>query len=45
MTTYVGLYSPPNTGMGLERNFSLALSIINPEKSFENHKTFHPENY
>ena len=38
----MGWYSPSNKWTELERNFSLTLSSINPERSLENHKIFHP---
>ena len=41
----MGEYSPSDKGMELERNFSLTLSIINPEISLETHKIFHPGNH
>ena len=40
----MGEYSPPKKWVQLERNLSLTLTIITPERSLETHKRFHPEN-
>ena len=36
-------YRPPNKGIESERNFSLTLSSVHPERSLEAHERFHPE--
>ena len=41
----MGEYSPPKKGMESERGYLLTLSIINPERSLETHRIFHPENH
>ena len=39
----MGEYSPPKNGMESERNLSLKIYTVNPERSLENHKIFHTE--
>ena len=39
----MGEYITPKKGMEPERNLSSIVSIINPERSLEIHKIFHPE--
>ena len=41
--TKMGEHSPHKKEVELERDYSLILSIINPERSLETHKIFHPE--
>ena len=40
-----GEYSLPKKGMEHERDALLTLSGIKLERSLDNHKIFHPENY